>query len=204
MTIWLTLHSLLIFILLYAELEWPGLIPYTYSNDASRFTDLEFSYIATLTAISGAVLLIRRAYRAKEKMTAELNERINAQNNRLAAINEQKDKLLSILSHDLGGPLTSIKGYCDVLHNHCNDLTVKQKNEMELRLAGMAESTLDLLEDVLTSSRRRMNLNDFTNAETHVSLVFEEILPVQGKIARDKGVRIAVKTEPGMVMYCDP
>lgn len=204
MTIWLVLQSILIFALLYAELEWPELIPYTYTDDLSRFTDLGFSYVATLIAISGAVLLVRRAYRDKERMTAELTERINAQNKRLAIINEQKDKLLSILSHDLRGPLTSIKGYYDVLHNHCNDLTVKQKNEMELKLASMAESTLNLLENVLTWSRGQMNLNEFTNAETPVSSVLQEILPVHGKIALDKGVRIEVKVEPGMVMYCDP
>ncbi len=204
MIIWLVLHSVTIFALLYAELKWPELIPYTYTDDLSRFGDLGFSYVATLIAISGAVLLVRRAYQAKERMNNELNDRINAQNKRLASINEQKDKLLSILSHDLRGPLTSIKGYYDVIHNNCNDLTEQQKIEMERKLADMADSTLNLLENVLTWSRGQMNLSDYTSAETLLSSVLAEILPVHGKIARDKGVEVEVMVPADMVMYCDP
>lgn len=204
MTLWLILHCVLIFALLFVEARWPQVIPYTYDDDLSRFLDVGFSYVATLITLSGAVVLVRRAYMAKERMTSELNERIKSQNKNLATINDQKDKLLSILSHDLRGPLTSIKGYYDVIHNHCNDLTEEQKVEMERKLADMADSTLDLLENVLTWSRGQMNLNEFSNSATLLQSVVDEILPVHGKIARDKGVEIALEIDPGMVMYCDP
>ncbi|SDD60022.1 Signal transduction histidine kinase [Algoriphagus faecimaris] len=59
-----------------------------------------------------AIFLFQRLLRQKNKYNQNLSEKqkeIEARNQKLTAINEEKNKLFSILSHDLKAPINSIK-----------------------------------------------------------------------------------------------
>src|SRR6202000_78952 len=66
--------------------------------------------------------------REKNEKIEEQKETLEQQAVQLLLNNRQKDKLFSIIAHDLRGPLTSLKGLMDLL---------KEKRLSEQEIAGM-------------------------------------------------------------------
>ena len=81
------------------------------------------------------------------------NQELDSTNRRLAELNRMKDEFLSVVSHDLRSPLTSIIGYAQfVLRNRRSDLPEDVIHALEtIDLAGHRQ--LDLINDLLDLAR---------------------------------------------------
>ncbi|MEB3886103.1 ATP-binding protein [Lyngbya sp. CCY1209] len=78
------------------------------------------------------------------------------------ASREEKSRLLSIASHDLRTPLTSIQMSADLLETHESKLTYEKKLKHFQRIQAAVKNMNELLEDVLTLSRSesgKLNFN---------------------------------------------
>ncbi len=71
----------------------------------------------------------------------------------LAELNAKKDRLLSILSHDLRSPFTSILGFCDILLNEGETLSEAERKEFLGHIDNSAKKQLELLNYLLDWSR---------------------------------------------------
>lgn len=138
--IWLPVNVLLIIGLLTVEFMIPESIHSTYKNDISRYTDLAYSYIIIATFAFLITLFVRKTY---NKQRAALE----AQSEELRAANAIRNKLLSILSHDLKEPLNSLQGYLQVLTDF--ELDEDEKKEMEGQLLNMTKNTSLMLSNIL-------------------------------------------------------
>jgi two-component system sensor histidine kinase/response regulator len=75
--------------------------------------------VGGLVLLLALVLVLTRSNRRSQainRMLAEKNVFINEQAQQLAALNSTKDKLFSILGHDLRSPLNSLRGMMDLLN----------------------------------------------------------------------------------------
>ena len=75
--------------------------------------------VGGLVLLLALVLILTRSNRRSQainRMLAEKNVFINEQAQQLAALNSTKDKLFSILGHDLRSPLNSLRGMMDLLN----------------------------------------------------------------------------------------
>ena len=116
--------------------------------------------------------VIRRADEM-EKME-ERTRGLENDNARLREVNRMKDIFLSLASHELKTPLTSVIGYAELLNDHDHDLGTDQRKEFTRRLKGEAEQLLGLIEDILDLTRletgkielkrSRVTLNDMSRA----------------------------------------
>jgi signal transduction histidine kinase len=108
-----------------------------------------------------------------EKME-ERNRGLESDNARLREINRMKDIFLSLASHELKTPLTSVIGYAELLNDHDRELAVDQRKEFTRRLKSEAEQLLGLIEDILDLTRletgkielkrSRVTLNELSRA----------------------------------------
>ena len=71
----------------------------------------------------------------------------------LAQLNNQKDRLFSVLSHDLRSPFTSILGFCEILLSDGETLTVTERSEFLTYIRDAAQRQLALLNRLLDWSR---------------------------------------------------
>ena len=72
---------------------------------------------------------------------------------KLSELNEQKNKLLSILSHDLRSPFTSILGFCDMLLKEHDSLSTQEQLEFVGYIQEAAQDQLNTVTNLLDWTR---------------------------------------------------
>ena len=114
------------------------------------------------------LVIYKAYYKIKQKnLQSEYQHRqITAQNHQLEALNQLKDKLFSILAHDLRGPLFNLKSSID-LYEHG---MINQEEEEMIRknIARELNQNSDLINNLLLWGRSQ--LNGFTITPTAFSM----------------------------------
>ncbi|MDE0560089.1 ATP-binding protein [Algoriphagus sp. NF] len=114
--------------------------------------------IALAVTISGLILYSRLLVK-KNKFAEQLKvkqEEIEAKNEKLTSINEEKNKLFSILSHDLKGPVTSIKQLLELSKAGFFKGEEERKSVQDL-LTNQVNQTHQLLEELLDWSHAQLD-----------------------------------------------
>ncbi|TYA58247.1 ATP-binding protein [Formosa maritima] len=187
------------------------------ANSQKEFDRLRIIFYALLGAIailSTFLILIYLKRNSRLQYTRELeekNKRIEIQNEaileqtkHLEDINKVKDKLFSIVSHDLKDSLTSIKGFIDLLKD--GSLTQDEFKTLIPELSENANNASLLLFNLLNWSKSQMqslepspSLFDLQEVfEDKVNLL-EQKLEKKGIILRDKTLRDFVYADKSMV-----
>lgn len=143
-----------------------------------------FGLVAVIGLLLGVVLTYRRNLKLREKFNAklrslnvELEEKrglIAAQNESLNQINEAKNKLFSILSHDLRSPLGNLKSF--VLLDKRGAFDENERQEALGLLENQLDKTDYLLENLFQWARTQLEGFDPNPEMVDIPEVFEEIL----------------------------
>jgi len=102
--------------------------------------------------------------------------KLNNSEKRLNEINVTKDKLFSIIAHDLRGPIGGIKSLIDILISDFDLSDIKKIHEMLEVIQVSAKSTYELLENLLTWAKAQQNEIKFAPEEVHLNSIFSETL----------------------------
>ena len=102
-------------------------------------------HIELMARINSSLKLAKSYIEIKMK-----NDEITEQNKNLGILNATKDKFFSIISHDLRNPFNSILGFTDLLNNEYDAIDDADKREIIESLHKSAQSTYELLENLLT------------------------------------------------------
>ncbi|MFA6050364.1 MAG: HAMP domain-containing sensor histidine kinase [Candidatus Paceibacterota bacterium] len=108
-----------------------------------------------LISLGFGFLLIRDSKRENEqKLKIErLNQELLVTNERLKEVDKQKTEFISFASHQLRGPLTSIRGYASIiLEGDLGELTKELRNAVDV-IFKSAESLVSIVGDYLDVSR---------------------------------------------------
>jgi len=112
------------------------------SNKESDFTENDARIAAAFGEYAAIALLNSRNIEALEKHAKELQE-----------LNTTKDKLFSIISHDLRSPFTSILGLANMIHEQIRENNFGQIEEYSELILQVLQNTYELLENLLNWSR---------------------------------------------------
>ncbi|HLZ89117.1 MAG TPA: tetratricopeptide repeat-containing sensor histidine kinase, partial [Puia sp.] len=129
-----------------------------------------------------AILLIRSNTRRKQlnRLLESRNKEIEKKNHQLEDLNAVKNKLLSIIGHDLRSPVATLRGFVDLLRQSA--LTPDQIHYFSQKMGESLESTSRLLENLLFWAKSQMEGME-VNAKPF------DILPVieqNGRLVRDR------------------
>jgi signal transduction histidine kinase len=115
---------------------------------------------------------------------------IRKNNRKLKEINETKDKLFSIIGHDLKGPLNSLTAFSSLLIHHAETLT---KEEIKM-LSGDVDKSLKnlfvLLENLLEWARSQTGNIDFKPAPFDLATVLNENCELLKGLAQKKNIKL--------------
>lgn len=133
-------------------------------NSNRNFAKLNFRIITKdnkVKIISQSIYITRNEY-GEATVIETINEEItNSQNDNLINVeelkklsekNSAKDKFISIISHDLRAPFTSILGFSEILLNE-KDLSEEERQEYLTYIYNAAETQLELVNHLLDWSR---------------------------------------------------
>jgi signal transduction histidine kinase len=183
-------------------------------QEFDRLRIIFYALLGAIVILSTFLILIYLKRNSRIQYTRELeekNKRIEIQNEaileqtkHLEEINKVKDKLFSIVSHDLKDSLTSIKGFIDLLKE--GSLTQEEFKSLIPELSENANNASLLLFNLLNWSKSQMQSLEpspslFDLQEVFVDKVnlLEQKLEKKGIILRDKTLRDFVYADKSMV-----
>ncbi|MGE8722665.1 histidine kinase N-terminal 7TM domain-containing protein [Leptospira terpstrae] len=131
-----------------------------------------------------------------------LEKQMSNVNRELLVANGTKDRFLSIISHDLRGPLAGIKMLLKVLNED-----MKKKEDA---LAGMTQSLVDatesvfsLLENLLEWSKLQRGQEEFRPHFYRLDNIVRECLELFALSASNKGITLEVEIPSHAMVFCD-
>jgi PAS domain S-box-containing protein len=126
-----------------------------------------------------------------EKKAAE--EELNNYSQQLEVLNTAKDKLFSIIAHDLRSPFTAILGYASILKVDSNRMSREEINRCATSIETAVKNTLILIESLLDWSRTQLGGIEFNPKPLNLNEIVLEIFYLLHPDAVNK--RIALKSD---------
>ncbi len=128
-----------------------------------------------------------------------------AQNRKkLQHLNQTKDKFLSIISHDLRSPFSSLLGLLTELHKGYDEFTDKERKQILSMLETSSQNTYHLLENLLewtNSQQGKLTSNPkLIEVKQHV----EKTVDLLKTRAEKKGIELRIEIAADLVTYADP
>ena len=150
---------------------------------------LLYGLIAGLIFIS-ALLIFSYLKGSKDskslKIISKNNKELVQTNNQLEEVNQVKDKLFSIVSHDLKDSISSIKAFLDLLKD--DGITKEEFNELIPELSENANNASSLLFNLLNWSKSQMQNLQPKPELFNIQEVFQIKMSLIEKKVQDKGI----------------
>ncbi|MGM0613590.1 MAG: ATP-binding protein, partial [Bacteroidota bacterium] len=153
----------------------------------------------------GDKYLTIKAFKAGEGLgliISDITRQVEAEM-KLKAANAARDKISSIISHDLRSPFNSILGFLDVLHFEYEQLSEKEHKKYISVLHNAANNTFDLLENLLTWSRNETNRISYKPEEFNLRNATQKTILHVVMNADRKDIVIKDETPESVYLHAD-
>jgi len=189
---WVPLNIILVGALLFLEYTHPQSVPNTYQHAKDRYIDFTYSYLSIALLILSITLYIRNSYN-KQRLT------LIQKAAELESANETKNKLLSIVAHDLRAPLASIQTYLEMLTEF--QLSADEKRGMEHDLLEKTTNTGQMLSNLLLWTSNQMDGVTVSLEELHLQETLKPVIAMQSAIAGEKciGLKIDINDQAWVI-----
>lgn len=165
--------------------------------------------LLTLLLIATLVFMFFRIKKINKKIKTAI-ERLRAQNKLIVSqkqdlenLNATKDKLFSIIAHDLRSPFNSIIGFTDLYIKFHERYTPNKKLDLVKMTHQSANSTLQLLEQLLTWARNQTGQIAFQPKQHHLNHIVEQVLPPLQTYAQLKSIQIHYSSPADFLVCVD-
>ncbi len=142
---------------------------------------------------------LRKDIEIREKVEKQL---LN-QTKELKEINASKDKLFSIIAHDLKSPFTAVLGYTEYLSTDLENLTDDEIKSYATNLHKSAESVFKLLDNLLEWSTIQTGRKDFSPSQFSINDLVNNILTLFESTAKEKNIELEFQQEKEHSAYGD-
>ncbi len=206
--IWVPVNMLVVFSVLAVEYYWPELAPDLYLSSLAKTIDFGVTYLVSAILIFLSISYMRRNYEHERLSVEQRNREIEAQKDEillqkgaLEYMNREKDRLLSIVAHDIRMPLSSIQGYLEILNSI--GLDEEEKQLIEGQLLQITRDTSEMLMNLLSWSRTQLKGSHVQLKAIDVNEVLKDWLKIESAIAVKKGIRLRMLTAGQLHVMAD-
>jgi two-component system sensor histidine kinase/response regulator len=133
--------------------------------DSSGILGIAIFFVPVLLSAFSFRIYVRRTNEEKKKLEemvqlrtqdlANANERLGSANEELAALHEEKDGFLAVLSHDMRSPLTNIHGYITMLMGRPDRPFEEQEKVLDIVLRN-EQALLEIVNSILELRQLQM------------------------------------------------
>jgi len=153
--------------------------------------------IGIIITILGSMVLLYRSYRQRKKINQELED----QRGKLQELNQVKDKMLAIISHDLRSPLASMKGMLYLLRE--DELSRKEIDEMATELELSLNQNLSMMDNLLAWARQQMSGLAIDLQTVNAREITEEVIESYNFQAQHKSISLENKVPEMLLVKAD-
>lgn len=191
---WFLLTIAVLLVMVYLEYQDQAIVKKHYGSRKELFADLVATYLLVAVMIYVGTVMLRNNY-DKQKDAAE-NKAL-----KLAHSNQEKDKLFSIISHDLSAPMATVKQYLDLLQTV--EIDAEERRAIEQNLARSLTDANTLLNNLLLWAKNQMRLNYVQLETINVKALLMETVSLYQVQADHKKINIKMDTDEGLYVKAD-
>lgn len=192
--IWIPLNLVLVASLFLLEYHYPNLVKPLYTSRNHKLIDIAQTWMEAAIMIALITTYVRNNYN-REKALA---------NNRLLElqeINNTKNKLFSIVAHDLRAPLASVENYLSLLNKI--DLEPEEKKAIEQNLLASTKQTSEMLQNILHWSKDQMQGITASLTELSLDETLAHTISLQQNLAKEKNIQLNYKITNNIKVIAD-
>ena len=205
---WVPVNILVVLAVLAVEYYHPQLAPDLYYSPFARVIDFAVTYVVSVVLIFLSISYMRKNYDHERLSVEQRNREIEAQKDEillqkgaLEYLNREKDRLLSIVAHDVRMPLSSIQGYLEILNSIGLDEAEKQL--IEGQLLQITRDTSEMLMNLLSWSKTQLQGSNVQLKALDVNEALQGWLKIENTIANKKGIRLRMLTAGQLYLMAD-
>lgn len=157
------------------------------------------NYILDVAAGLGPLVI---AFFTVFSLVKTVNERRRIEQ-QLHELNQNKDKFISIIGHDLKGPAGAIKLMAELLVQNRETMEPEQRHKLHQRLLRATDNHLKLLQDILTWARTQTSKIEFTPSSINLQNLVEETFLQNAEVASNKGIALNNMVPPDTMVLAD-
>jgi signal transduction histidine kinase len=182
------------------------------------FTNFKFPYAYILSEnelkiqlamnISGALffclMISDFIYKVNADITMQLHNQskeLLIKNGLLNATIETRDRLFSLISHDLRSPFQSIEASIELLGDP--NISKEEQTAVLKSLDKKSENTIALLNNLLLWSQHQTDTIKFDPEPIYLDQLEESVLNIMVTLAEEKRLKTIVNFEPGVAVFAD-
>jgi signal transduction histidine kinase len=199
--IWLSVTITILVALHIIEYLWPSLAPYSYHARSDIFFDKTFTGIVVAVLIYFTTKYIRRNYDHEKQQAEEKAAAVKEKNEQLEYLNAEKNKLMSIIAHDLRAPLSNIYSHLQLVTEFGLD---KHEREMiEADLLKATDNTLTMLSKLLLWSKSQMEGATVKLSDVNLLEALRNTLEMECMLAAKKDITLTYRINPSLTVVAD-
>lgn len=177
---------------------------------ASRQRNILIAVIFLITGLVIIILIIYNSLRVSNKVLNEKNAEVSRQkgelqklNDDLISSNSEKDKLFSIIAHDLRSPFTVILGYSEFLMDDKERLSAEEVRNFSTAINQSSKKVYALLENLLHWSRMNLGRVEFKPTEIALSHTVCGIIELYKSQIEEKKLSVSCDIDDHSTVYAD-
>jgi signal transduction histidine kinase len=170
-------------------------------------------FIIFLVVIVILVIIIAINLRAKKRtnqMLAERNlqisnaiQQLSESEHELQKLNKSKDRIFSVVAHDLRNPVAAVTGFSELLYDNFDDFPVDTQKEYLLQILQGTQRIQNLLENLLIWARSQMKAVKYEPENLKVNDLLEECVREMKVNLDHKKVECLLKISNSCIVFAD-
>jgi signal transduction histidine kinase len=173
----------------------PELIP-NFTDPTSRWIDSLSTAVYSSFFIFLIVRFLLNQYSIERDKAEENGEK-------LLQLNDDKDRFISILSHDLKSPFNTLVGFSNVLKEDVRKLSIDQIEEIANDINKSARTTYNLLEEILIWARAQQGKFPFNPQSVNLLSICDYVVEIHEPNATSKGIDLKCSVPAGLIISAD-
>lgn len=167
---------------------------------------IALSFIVTclivVTIIQSSLHKSRRDKERLEHLLSIRTQEIEKSREELTNLNQKKDLIFSILSHDLRSPLTTLKGFLSILIDD-HDLTQADIKKHASNIRNSVTSSLDLIDNTLFWSLSQTGNISYTPTRFSLNDMLQKIGNLYQLMVEKKQIKLSIELSETITLFAD-
>ena len=179
--VWVFINIIVAFLLIAFQYYYPEAVPMKHRDGFSRALDFAYVYFFTLLIVYFIITSIINSYNRERTLSENRAELLELSN-------QSKNKLFSILAHDLRSPLSSIQNFLEISMEV--DLDEAERKIIHYSLLKETKYTRQMLINLLSWSKTQMDGVTVNLINLDLGETLEHTLLMQASLAEEKEITI--------------
>lgn len=170
-------------------------------------------FIIFIVVIIGLVIVIAVNLRSKKRtnqMLAERNlqisnaiQQLSESENELQKLNKSKDRIFSVVAHDLRNPVAAVTGFSELLYDNFEQFPVETQKEYLLQILQGTQRIQSLLENLLIWARAQMKAVKYEPEPIRVKNLVDDCIKEMKANLDSKKVSCLAKVDKKCLIHAD-